>query len=299
MISKEILKQRKTGIGGTDVSAILGLSKYKTAFDVYLEKTEDVAPLEDNEYMYWGREMEPLLANKYAQLKVVKLIEPTEMFFHKEHKFLIANPDRMIVGEDGILECKTCSSYRISEWGQEGTDSIPTEYLLQVAHYRYICNVKYVDVAVLLGGNDFRIYRYFKNETLEEKVINKLSDFWNNNVLKRIAPEPQNLKDVEAMFKTKDLVFVPDSDLIEKINQLSLTNKKISELKEESDKLKFEIASVIKDSNKVVNDNGKTLCTYKEVKTNRFDSTRFKIEHEDLYKQYIKESTSRTFRLIG
>jgi predicted phage-related endonuclease len=81
----------------------------------------------------------------------------------------------------GILECKNASAYRSGEFGEEGTDEIPTEYLLQVAHYRYVMELDYVDIAVLIGGNSYKQYRYTKNKALEDKMQEILYHFWKDH----------------------------------------------------------------------------------------------------------------------
>lgn len=65
---------RTKGIGGTDIGAIIGVNPWKGPMDVYLEKIGITEPQEDNEAMWWGREMEPTLAKRYAKEKNIEII---------------------------------------------------------------------------------------------------------------------------------------------------------------------------------------------------------------------------------
>jgi putative phage-type endonuclease len=303
MITREILEARSKGIGGSDAAAILGMSRYKTALDVWLEKTkpEEIAPIE-NEYIYWGNRLEGVIAEEYQRRNNCELEEPTETFRDKTYPYLIANPDRIIKNSSkgkGVLECKTCSSYKISEWGDEGTDQIPTEYLLQIAHYRYVMEVDFVDLAVLIGGNQYRQYTYTKNEKLESKMRERLGNFWNEHVLKNTTPPLTNRRDVEALFKNSD-----EDKIIEADEELQNTLKAIvdlknseSEIEEKIKGLQDKVFVIMKDASMVIDKNGEKICTWKNVNSKRLDTTLLKKTDPDLYLKYAKESSTRVFKI--
>jgi putative phage-type endonuclease len=304
MITKGILESRKSGIGGSDVAAILGVSRYKTAGEIWLEKTnsEKVVPVE-NEFIYWGNRLEKVIAEEYQKRSGFTLKEPSETFKDKVYPFLIANPDRLIVGKSergrGILECKTCSAYKNSEWGEEGSDQMPTEYLLQIAHYRYVLDVDFVDLAVLIGGNRYQCYTYVKNEKLENKMREKLCNFWKEHVVKNIPPEPANRRDAESLFRTGN-----DEKIIEADNELEDTLKKIanlknseSEIEEEIKKLQDNVCAAMKDASAVINRDGEKICTWRSICSKRFDTTLFKQKEPNLYSNFLKESSSRIFKI--
>jgi putative phage-type endonuclease len=305
MITETILKERKKGIGGSDVAAILGVSRYKTAVDVFLEKhaqPEEIIPVE-NEAIHWGNCLEKVIAEEYQRRSNCVLEEPTEMFRDKVHPFLLANPDRVIVGKgergNGILECKTCSAYKASEWGEEGSDQIPTEYLLQIAHYRYILDVDFVDLAVLIGGNHFGVYTYLKNENLENKMREKLCVFWNDNVLKNIPPEPTTRRDVESLFeKSCDDKFIEADENIENtLKEIYELKNSVSILEEDIKKKQHDVCSKMKDASVIINKNGEKICTWRTVNSKRFDTSFLKKNEPEIYSKYLKESSSRVFRI--
>jgi putative phage-type endonuclease len=303
MITKEILEARSKGIGGSDVAAVLGMSRYKTATDVWLEKTkpEEVVQSE-NEFIYWGNRLEKVVAEEYKTGNKCKLIEPKKSFYDKTCPYLIANPDRIIRKSErgkGILECKTCSAYKNSEWGEEESDQIPTEYLLQIAHYRYVMNADFVDLAVLIGGNQYRQYTYTKNENLETKMREKLAVFWNDHVLKNTPPPPMNRRDVESLFKKSD-----EEKIIEADEELQSTFKEIVKLKNSGAEIEGKIKDlqdkvflIMKDASAVIDKNGEKICTWKSVNSKRLDTALLKQTEPDLYMKYAKESSSRVFKI--
>jgi putative phage-type endonuclease len=297
MINERILEERKTGIGGSDVAAILGLSRYATPVDVWLEKIGRGEPKEETEAMHFGNALEAVIADKYARRNSVKLMEPSEMFRHPEHPFLTANPDRLIYHEHAVLECKNASSFKSSEWGPEGTDEIPVEYLLQSAHYRFVMNLDYVAIAVLLGGNTYRQYRYVENKDLEERMVGKLIQFWKENVEPKREPVPKTRRDVEALLRPSDRILEVDKNLKATFERLSECKRDKKQLENEISKLEDEICVGLGEASVAVDDKGEKICTYKNVSSQKFDSSLFKKEHEDIYGQYLKENVSRVLRL--
>ena len=138
-IREHWLKERKNYIGGSDLGAICGLSLYRTALDVYLEKTNpDIASEVNTDATYWGTALEPLITKEYEK-RTGNLVTDTNRFScfvrHQEHHFLACNIDAWIGEHDYVLECKTAGFTRGKEWGEQGTDQIPESYLIQVAYY--------------------------------------------------------------------------------------------------------------------------------------------------------------------
>ena len=129
-------EERRNYIGGSDIAAILGMSRWKTPLKLWLEKTGEVEPddLSENEAVQLGIELEDFVAQKFARENNKKVRKTSQMYVHKKYPFMVAHIDRLIAGADEILECKTCASYKQDEWEE---DKIPQEYILQVSTYQY------------------------------------------------------------------------------------------------------------------------------------------------------------------
>ena len=155
---EEWLKYRKQGIGGSDVAAILGISKWKSAIDLWLDKTnqtDDTA--EENEAMQWGNIMEPVIRNHFAEVTGKKVVEVHAMLQHPKYPFMLADVDGVTTDDKGnpaILEIKTASEYKRGDW----EDGVPAYYQTQVQHYLFVTGVMKAYVAVLIGGNCFKVF---------------------------------------------------------------------------------------------------------------------------------------------
>lgn len=183
------LRDRQRGIGSSDVAGILGFSPWETAIDVYLSKTEPIsaAAVQMKPALEWGIRKEPAIAAAIRDHYGWELIKPNEMAIHKEHKFLIANPDRLIVGRRETCEIKTSSW--AADWGEVDTAEIPTNYWLQAQHQLEVCDLEVCWVFVLIGSSDFRRYRVERDPLFLETVLAPLTNFW-RHVESRTPPPP-------------------------------------------------------------------------------------------------------------
>ena len=108
----EWLAFRRNGIGGSDMAALLGLNKWRSVLDVWLDKTGQTEPdTEGNRFTYWGIKLEALVADEFALQTGYKVRNNNFTLQSDEHPWMLANIDREIVGVDAGLECKTASAY--------------------------------------------------------------------------------------------------------------------------------------------------------------------------------------------
>lgn len=184
---EEFLEARRSGIGASDVAPILGLSPYKTAVDVYLDKVGPITELgQMAPQLEWGQRLEPVIASAIIDRHGWSLTKPTTMR-HATFPYLFASPDRM--NADGeLIEIKTA---RFGDgWGEPETADIPEHYWLQVQHQLEVVKAAPVCwVFVLIGGSDFRRYRVERDPGYLETVAEPLGEFW-DMVVNRTPPEP-------------------------------------------------------------------------------------------------------------
>ena len=301
---QEWLRERKSYIGGSDLGAICGLSPYRTALDVYLDKTSDDISEDTNAAMRWGSLLEDIIAKEYAQVTGYDVeIEPNTIY-HSEHKFLGANidrwVDRWVNNGTYILECKTAGFTKAKEWGDSGTDQIPEPYLIQVAYYAAICNVSKVDIAVLIGGQDFRIYTYNRNKDLEDKIIKIGINFWHNHIEKRIPPKCVNTKDTFNLFpQSHNCEIVAESNIMDKWEQLKSLKEEEVRIQSTIEKLKTDIQEFMRDYDVLIDNNGNVIATWKNTTPKSFfDLKRFKYEAKDLYSKYTSVGKQSRMFLI-
>ena len=190
MLSPERIKERKSGIGGTDQEPIWGISPFKSQYELYLEKHGDVEPedISHIERVHFGSILEEVIAEEYMRRNEVKVQRRNNLLRHKEHDFLIANVDRVLVGQKKGLEIKTADKYFAGSWGESGTDEVPDYYRLQCEHYMIVTEMPEWDLAVLIGGNEYRQYTLHQDQELSEMMIEKAAKFW-EHVQQGIPPE--------------------------------------------------------------------------------------------------------------
>ena len=297
---EEWLRERKTYLGGSDLGAVIGINKYKTALDVYLEKTSEHFEETNNDATYWGNVLEDVVAQEYSKRVNLPVEVETTLLRHPEHEFLAANIDRWVGNKEYVLECKTAGFMMSKEWGEEGSDSIPESYLVQVAYYAAICDVPKVDIAVLIGGQNFKIYTYERNKEFEEKLIKIACNFWYNHIEKRIPPKCSNLADTSNLFphgNHKELI--ASETIAEKVKELKELKEQESNIQTVIDKLKVEIQEFMQDHDILLDYNGYVVATWKNTAPRSFfDAKRLKEECQDIYLKYVNYAKQARMFLI-
>lgn len=291
MSRDEWLKMRRNGIGGSDISAIAGLNKYKSAMSVYLDKVgeteiEDVA----GEAAYWGNVLEDVVAKEFQSQTGHKVRRDNRMLAHPNHPYMIANLDRVLVGKKEILECKTSSAYRLKEWE---ADEIPAEYIIQVMHYLAVTGYEAAWIAVLVGGQKFIYKRIERDEEMIQFIIEIASDFWNNHVLKRVPPAYDGSKAssdlLGRMFPTAEQgseTELPD-EAEDLIKQYQETSERLEELKVQKTEAENKLKALIGEAEVGIAQNH--FVEWKTVKAREtIDSKKLKLEHPEIYTQCIK-----------
>jgi putative phage-type endonuclease len=181
MSREDWLKYRQAGLGGSDASAVLGVSKYKSALRCWLEKT-DQAPGDDgdqSEPAFWGTTLEAVIAKVYADRNPdVKVRNVNFMLQHPDHPWMLANIDRLLIYPDGskaVLEVKTAGVWTAGEWKD---DDVPVAYMAQAAHYMAVTGLDKVIFACLIAGQKMEIREFNRDMELEASLIEKEAAFW-------------------------------------------------------------------------------------------------------------------------
>jgi putative phage-type endonuclease len=281
---------RKTGLGGSDASAALGINPFDTAVTLYLKKVGEIPETETKEVMYWGNQLEDIVAREYAKRKDVNVRRNNRTIRHKEHEFMYAHLDRTIDGQDTILECKTAGAWMANEWGEDGTDQVPEQYLIQVNHYMICTGKRRAELAVLIGGNDFRMYEFEYDEELAEIIIEGETRFWHDHVLAKVAPDPQNPKDLDTLYAiANNEQLLAGNDLLGYHHELMKIKGELKVMEAGKDYMEYRIKKGMEFHSALLNDEGDAIATWKNAKDSRvFDQETFKAEHPDLFSKFKK-----------
>lgn len=265
MERQAFLERRKSGIGGSDVAAVLGVSKWKTPYQLWLDKTSDTVTEKESELLHFGQVLEQVIADEYARRNNVKVLRRNQMYRHTEHPELIANIDRYIVGGK-ILECKTCNAFASAKFG-EGGDEVPDEYLLQVQHYMHVTGYHSADLAVLIGGNEYRQFSLTYDADLAHYAADKCVAFWHDYVVPQVPPPATANDDLVRYYNSKAGATITAT---EEIAELVDEYKRIKAVEKDAKADLDAIATKIKlfaGENEIITDAaGKTLATWKKGK---------------------------------
>lgn len=291
------LQSRAKGIGGSDAPVILDLSKWKTRFELWLEKTGQTELAEtDNEAAYWGTQLEDLVAHEFMNRTGKKVRRRNQILQHPEHDWMLANIDREVIGENAILECKTSSAWFRGEWKN---DEVPDAYIVQVQHYMAVTGTQKAYIAVLIGGNQFKWKEIPRDDELIKIIIDAEKQFWEFNVLGNKPPlldgssaAEKFVKERYAAAKSGKVAELPNL-YSEKIQELLTLKTQISLLEKSQKEIENQLKNELKDAETGLV--GHFAINWKSVTQNRFDTKTFQVEHPDLYAEFLKPSVSRRF----
>lgn len=191
MTREEWLNWRMKGIGGSDAGAILGVNKHASPLDIYNAKLGIGEPQEENERMWFGTEFEQNVAKRFSKETGKKVRKLNAMIRHKKHEFMLANVDRVVVGEDAILECKTMGetvNYKL-DYGE-----YPLSYHKQCVHYMSVLGAKKAYLAIYKMGEGLFTFTIDYDKHEAEELIEAEHNFWFNHVLRKVPPLPDGSK---------------------------------------------------------------------------------------------------------
>ena len=205
---------------------------------------------------------------------------------------MIADVDRLIVGEDAGLECKTASAYNADKW-KDG--KIPLSYQIQCYHYMSVCNAQAWYIAVLIYGRDFKFYRMERDDEMLADLVRIEKDFWENHVLKRVLPDPDGSKLADSViaeyFKKSLAKTIPLNGFNEKLERRQELAEIMAEMETEKKQIEQELKMYLGEAE--LAENEKYRVSWKAVDSQRIDEKRLKAEKPEVYAEYQKIVHSR------
>lgn len=283
--SPEWYSRRRKGIGGSDSAAVLGVSKWRTPYQVWEDKTGRAVKEEPNAAMRAGTTLEESIRKMYSNETGRTVYDPG-FAVDSEYPFIIGDVDGLC--DDRIVEIKNCRR----EW-----DEIPTEYFFQVQHYMRLFNKPFADLAVLFSGQDFRIFTIERQPELWDSILPIYKNFW-ECVETDTPPELETLEDVNKAFRiSKDSSIVLDATAIDNLQRIKTLKETIANLQTQLSDYEFEVKSQLGENAVGTDASGKTLVTWRTSKPREtFDTKQFKEDCPAIYNQYLRTgNASRTF----
>ena len=293
MSHEEWLKLRKSGIGGSDAGAICGLNPYSSPMKVYQDKTSEELHDLDSEAMRQGRDLEDYVARRFMEATGLKVRRSNMMYRSDTHPFMIADVDRLIVGEDAGLECKTASAYNADKWKDGG---VPLHYLMQCIHYMAVTGRSAWYIAVVILGQEFKYAKITRDDAMIANLITIEEAFWNNHVAPQIMPPPDGSKACDAVLeqyfhRARRDSAIPLIGFDDRLNRRTELLDQIAELEREQKQIEQEVKLFMKDNEIAASDCYRV--SWANVDTARLDTKRLKAEKPEIYQDFVKVTPSR------
>ena len=296
MSHEEWLAHRQKSIGGSDASAIIGLNPWASAFSVWADKLGKIPPKEDNEAMRQGRDLEDYVAKRFMEKTGKKVRRENHFIINPFYPFAHANVDRMIIGEDAGLECKTTTALNMKQFKN---GEYPDTYYVQCVHYMAVTGCKKWYLAVLVLGKGFYTFEIERDEDEIKALMKSEADFW-----KLVeAKTPPMTDGTEATSKAISTLY-PQShnesanlmayelDLTQYVNLTA----SIKHLEKRRDEAANKVKAFLGDLG--CGESDRFRVSWKTASKSTFDVNRFKKEHGDIdLTPYYTESTYRTFKV--
>ncbi|WP_353627693.1 lambda-exonuclease family protein [Ralstonia pseudosolanacearum] len=299
------LEVRKTGIGGSDAAAAVGLNPFKSQLELWLEKTGRDAelpkpdPNDTTEPIYWGTLLEPIVAAAYTQQTGHRVRKVNAVLRHPSIPFMLANLDREVVGvpDVHILECKTAGEFGARHW----QDGVPEYVQLQVQHQLCVTGKRAADVAVLLCGQQLAVHRIERDDELIARLIPLEAQFW--HYVETDTPPPGDgsesadraLRCLYPRDSGGTVDFSDDRQLSGAFADLVAVREQIESLEVTAAKLKQTIQYAMGDASRALFETGEV--TFKRSKdSTSTDLERLRADHPELAQRYaIPKAGSRRF----
>ncbi len=338
---------RQKFLGGSDVAAVFGLSKWKTPFDLWKDKTtprsdqpEELDEAQE-EFFRDRKDQEPVIAGKLKRkygIEVTKLSLDNRQNRYRdpEHDFMAAEidfeflmspavrktfkdrPEFASIADGTLLngEIKTSTPWLMSEWGEQGSEEVPTHYAAQVMHGLGVTNRPATLLVCAFDWSTLLPFPIMRDDETLKVMRADCVRFWTEHVLKNVPPPPIKLEDVQKMyakFKGKPVVLSEDGlKALRRIEELRIEQKVAeSEEKRQMWTLAQDIAAgwgvaVVNDDkgrpvlaateNALLMHTGRQVGSWNRQRGASLDQKRLKIDSPELVAKYTKEHHYRVLR---
>ena len=298
-VPKPLVKDRTGYIGGSDIAAVLGLSRFKTPLQLWAEKTGQIVPedISGKLQIRLGNKLEATVCDLFTEETGKKVARVNEALVHPKYPFLRGMIDRRVVGEKAVLEAKTTSPWNSHAW--EG-EAIPQDYILQTMFYMELAGADRGYLACLVGNQDFHVKTIERDDKLQKEIIAKAVDFWTRYIEPKIMPTMITSRDADTLYSLYPLGDEGEAiELDDTANALIDSMKAMQEdsraLENQIDKTKNEIRLLLKEHSSGATDRWRV--TWKNQETNRIDLKRLKEEKPEICTAYLDKSDSRVLRV--
>lgn len=299
--------KRPFGIGGSDVAAILGLSPYKSAVELWSELvSRQPSQQRDMLHLRFGQFAESFVASEYERQTCLTTISRPGTIFHRQHGYMFGHVDRFVLqGKEGqavdvretkaddldplrVLECKTASAFSRSGWGEPGTDRVPAQYLVQCAWYMALTGCEEADLAALIGNSELRVYSIRRDRQLEALILLQAQRFWCDHVLAQCPPDPASPADAALLFPKDAPGTLAEATpaVLAKVREYAGLSGRLQQMSQECERLRTEILAYMGSRERLTH-RGRTLATWRCPRpSRRLDAKSLSAAHPEIAREF-------------
>lgn len=286
---EKIDRSKMFGVGASDVPTILGINPFCTPLQLYSRLIGITEPGEQTEPQYWGKKKEQIIAERFAEDHGVKLMAYKKRFVHKTMPFFSCELDRIIVGTDTNVECKSVNEYKLKDWAGD-EDQMPAYIIVQTQAQMGLSGRVETWVACLIGASNYMEKLVKFDAELYADIEKKVSEFW-HMVENKIPPV--------AMIGDDDILLAmhpKSNEQMQTIQEMETAvarrqelSQQIKELTEEKETIDVSIKEAVGDFAGFKTE--KYLIKWTPTETSRLDTEALKASGN--YEKYCKTTTSR------
>lgn len=286
---------RNEGLGASDCAAVMGLSKWKTPLQLYMEKRGEIPPVEQTIPMKCGHALEPLILQLFSDETGLAVGNCQERIIDHERPWRWATIDAMTETRE-LVDAKSTGH---GEGYGDDIDDVPMDVFMQMQHQLAVAELEVCWVPVLIPMGDFRIYRVDRDDDLIRTINQREEEFMERLTLGE-PPEPVSADDSRLLWPRdtgRDVTASEEAAAM--CEELKLLREQIKAMEADAEDLKANIQMEMKDASRLVGPDGKPLATFKAPKPARqFSTSKFKVAYPALYNQFTEEAdSSRRFLL--
>lgn len=308
MKREPVERDRSKFIGGSDVAAVLGVSPWKTPYELWLEKThrapKEVIDPQRQKRFDRGHRLEPIVLEMLIDRLQdeghdVQLLRTNELYQDAEHPFMACEIDfeLMLDGEHVNGDCKTVHPFAAKKWGEEETDQVPIEYAAQFMQGLGITGRNRCIVATLIGMDDFLIYWVDRDQETIDGIRGRVAQYWNENVIGDTPPDPISYDDASAIWaKANGTKIEADSSVRDAVFDLADVKHKIKLLKEREEDLKLRIVDYMR-PHSFLTAGGNEIASWKNQFDTRIDVDALRRVLPEVAVKYSRTQEIRVLRL--
>lgn len=294
---EEWLELRKKSIGGSDAGAVMGMNPWKGPVGLYADKMGLIPDKETTEAMRLGIDLESYVSSRFVQDTGKKIRRDNYMYAHDDYDFITANIDRVVVGENAGLECKTMSGF--NNYDLENRD-VPAQYYAQCQHYMLVMGYDRMYLTILVFQKGVYVVPIERNDSFIKELLEKEVHFWTTYIEKQVMPAPTTEEDRESVKqlypKERDNlpeIYLRSLDRI--VDMIHEHDEAMKMHKAKSDELKAQVQMMMGEYGRGYGDKYKVSWLAQERRS--VDAKKLKEQFPQIYAKYEKVSTSRPLRI--